>query len=100
MLTFEQAKSMARDFVHRLEVEAGEELMLLDDVVLQRSFGWVFFYNTKRFLKTKSARDALAGNGPLLVDKTRSRVVQLGTAHPVEEYLEYYERTGSVLASS
>lgn len=100
MLTFDEAKSMARDVVRRLEVEAGEELAFLDDEVLERSFGWIFFYNTKRFLRTKKPRDALAGNGPLLVDKRRSSVIQLGTAHPIELYLDHYERTNTVLGNS
>lgn len=91
---------MAFRVVNRLEGEVGEQLVLLDSMTIERKFGWVFLYNTKRFLETNNVRDALAGNGPLLVDKRKATVLQLGTAFPLEQYLEHYERTGLVLGGA
>ena len=51
--------------------------------------GWVVFYG--------AAEDdvLLAGNAPLLVDAATGELVETGTAHPVEHYVENYLRTGS-----
>lgn len=45
-------------------------------------------YNTRKFVDTGSFRDALVGNGPLIINK-RTRLVRMGlTGQPVEEQLD------------
>ena len=49
---------------------------------------WVAGYNTRAFLETRSIRHALAGGGPLIIDK-RTGTVTIGTsALPVEDQVE------------
>jgi Immunity protein 35 len=49
---------------------------------------WIAIYNTRKFVETGSFRDALAGNGPLIINK-RTRSVRMGlTGQPVEEQLD------------
>ena len=97
MLNFEQAQSIAIASVAEIARSAGTELQLLEDQTIERPFGWVFFYNSQQFLETQDLKYALAGNGPLIVDKRDARVLQLGTAYPVDEYIEHYEKTDEVL---
>lgn len=54
-------------------------------------YGWVFFYNSRRFFETGDILHALGGNAPFLVEAATGRVVEFGTARSVEFYLEEYE---------
>jgi Immunity protein 35 len=48
--------------------------------VSARPYGWVFFWESKRFLETNKTRDRLAGNAPILVDRIDGEVRVTGTA--------------------
>jgi len=65
-------------------------MVLLENRTLERAFGWVFFYDSKRHAETGSIRDAIAGNAPIVVTKD-GQVHKTGTAHPVEYYLRKFE---------
>ena len=66
--------------------------------VEEHVFGWVFFYNSKRYLETGEFSAALAGNAPIIVDRHDGRLYETGTAHPLEYYLEQHKNgNGSLL---
>lgn len=69
-------------------------LVILDEHTIEKPYGWVFFYQSQRFLETRDFSDGLAGNAPLLVTRA-GELHDLGTAYPVEIYLQEYERSGS-----
>jgi len=48
---------------------------------------WVFFYNTREFLETRSAKFALAGNAPIFVVKDDPGVYFGRTDVPIEDQL-------------
>jgi len=52
--------------------------------------GWVFFYDSIQHHLTGELRDAVAGNAPLLVDRTDGSVHRTGTARPISEYMRRY----------
>ena len=58
----------------------------------EHDFGWVYFYDGSRHVETGSASDALAGNAPLIVDKTDGKLYITGTARPIEHYLQAFRR--------
>lgn len=61
-----------------------------DEFVVTRveriSATWVVYWNSKRYLETKTISFALSGNGPVLVADDCT-VDQAGTAQPVEHYV-------------
>ena len=61
---------------------AGESLELLASATRTTDFGWVFFYNSKKYLETGEIRFALAGNAPLIVDALDGSLHVTGTAQP------------------
>ena len=69
---------------------ASRELVLLEQHTIERTFGWVFFYNARRYLGTGDFRDALAGNAPIVVTGADGRVHETGTAYPLEHYLKAF----------
>jgi hypothetical protein len=62
------------------------------EFTIEKPFGWVFFYNSKKFLETGEIGFALAGNGPAMVNRYDGTIEFGGTANPPEFYIEEYER--------
>ncbi|WP_095948818.1 YrhB domain-containing protein [Variovorax boronicumulans] len=72
-----------------------DELILLDEQTLEKPWGWVFFYTSKKWHETREVRYAIAGNAPILVERRTGKLIATGTAMPIERYIENFERTGS-----
>jgi Immunity protein 35 len=65
-------------------------LVVLSAQTIEKPFGWIFFYNSKRFLETGLFRDRLAGAGPIVVHKIDGKVELVG-ASTWSEFIEKYE---------
>ena len=70
------------------------KLAILHDCTEEYDFGWVFFYNSDKYIKTGEYRDAVAGNAPLILDKESKEIIVTGTAHDVSYYVSNYVKTG------
>jgi hypothetical protein len=81
------ARRIAEEFVQSLAQRWDIELALDDAATRNESWCWLFFYNSRAFLESGSFSDALAGNGPLAVDKGSGRVHELNAARPIDEQL-------------
>jgi hypothetical protein len=68
------------------------DLVIVDESTIEREWGWVFFYTSDRYLKTRDVRYALAGNAPYIVNRHTGAVRVTGTARPIEHYIAEYER--------
>ena len=90
IMTRSEAEHVAHEYLKAREREAGLELVLIEQQTLERNFGWVFFYDTKRHLETGDFRHALAGNAPIVVTKADGRIHETGTAYPIEHYLKQF----------
>lgn len=55
------------------------------------SEGWFFCFQSREYLETGEFSAQLAGNSPFLVDKDTGEIHELGTAYPIEKYLQDYE---------
>ena len=86
MLTFDEARTRAEELL-----DAEVRPWLDDDVVIDSAATvhtdtyWVFFYNTRAYLETKSIIHALAGNGPIIVSVNDGRTRLAGSATPWED---------------
>ncbi|TGS04303.1 hypothetical protein EN834_08230, partial [bacterium M00.F.Ca.ET.191.01.1.1] len=65
--TFAQAAQHAREIVCSIcgEIEAA----IIDEATQEFDVGWIFFYQSSRFLETGDVQDSLAGNAPLFVSR-------------------------------
>lgn len=80
----ESAIALARQRVDQLAQAVGDQFEILSDSTREIEQGWVFFFNTADFVRTRNPTSALAGNGPLLV--TREGVIhELPSAIPWED---------------
>lgn len=87
-MTENDARQVALAYVKEMERESACELALVDRCTIEKSFGWVFFYQSKRYLGTGEFSDSLAGNAPIVVAKADGRIHETGTAFPLEHYLK------------
>lgn len=62
-------------------------------ITLQARFseGWFFCFQSREYLETGEFSAQLVGNSPFLVDKDTGEIHELGTAYPIEKYLQEYE---------
>jgi len=91
-ITRSDARQLALNYVKDHEQASGLELVLLDHFTIERNFGWVFFYDSKRHSETGNLSYALAGNAPIVVTRADGRVHVTGTAQPLEQYLEKFNK--------
>ncbi|MBV6320327.1 YrhB domain-containing protein [Duganella violaceipulchra] len=61
------ALNIAEVKVRELGAACGDEFEILCEETQEIEQGWVFFYNSADYVRTRNPLSALAGNGPLLV---------------------------------
>ena len=83
-VTYESAVELARIAVERLAAKSDDTFELLLDETKEIPIGWVFFYNSADYARTRNPIDALAGNGPLLVVRS-GRIIEMPSSIPWEE---------------
>ena len=71
-----------------------EDWVLLNDPIAEGDYGWVFGYQSAEYLKSGDFRDMLLGNAPFLVEKETGQVFVLGTAHPLDHYIQNFLSSG------
>ena len=76
------------------ETDPGDAAVIVEDSTIERPWGWVFFYESRRFLDTGDDSARFGGNAPIIVERETGKLLDTGTAHPVEFYLNNYEATG------
>jgi immunity protein 35 of polymorphic toxin system len=94
-MDLKSARKIAQRFVSELAAQSTTDLVIVDQNTIEFGTGWVFFYDSSRYLASGAISDALAGNAPLIVSKRDGSVHVTGTAHPIEHYIGRFEKTGS-----
>jgi hypothetical protein len=61
--------------------------------VLEKPFGWVFYYDSKQHVETSDAKSQLLGGYPILVDRRDATLHFTGLGR-IEDYIQRYEKTG------
>ncbi len=69
------------------------ECVVLVNETIEKEWGWVFFYQNKKYLETGDFRDMLGGNAPYIVNRTTGNIIETGTAQSIKEYISEYEQT-------
>lgn len=80
MISRTQAVEAARAHLAELEQEVGEPLVLVEDAPEERNDGWLFHFNSARYVETEDVSHALAGNWPFLVRRNDGQIETLRDA--------------------
>ena len=70
------------------------ELLILDDLTQTEGFGWMFFYENKKYIETEDINYAVGGNAPIIVT-TDGSLQETGTARSIEYYIEEFRKQRS-----
>jgi hypothetical protein len=91
MSSFARARVLAEKWV---ELFSEGEAELVREATLARPYGWVFFWQSSAALRNPEDFSLqLAGNAPFIVFRDSLELKVLGTAYPVEDFLQELEAT-------
>src|SRR5437879_2219761 len=68
-----------------------DELVILEERTRSTSYGWVFFFNSRRYVETRNVLHALGGNGPVVFERETGAIVELPSHSPPDEVIRQYE---------
>lgn len=74
-----------------LEKIFGKGIVLVDTATIEKPYGWVFFYNTEEYVKTRNPDVALMSNTPFIFTKSGEKFY-LRLSCSVQEAVEEIER--------
>lgn len=74
--------------------------VVIDDWTIEKEFGWVFFYQSKKYIDTNDFQYMLLGNAPYIVNRFDGTVHETGTANEIEYYIDKYEKKLSSMSCS
>jgi len=80
------ARKRVQDFIND-RFGGDQDLIILDNQTAETSFGWVFCYDTRKFVETSELIYALAGNAPIIFDRRDSSLHIAGTAKGIDFYI-------------
>lgn len=87
-----QAAAIARQTIAASSTP-GHEMVIQEEKTVERDFGWVFFYTTRKFLETKDKKYLAPGNAPLVVEREDGSTHYLGTSLPPSRAIERFEQS-------
>ncbi len=90
-LTYQEALDLVSQGLQKYSAQSGCPMALNEGETIVKPYGWVFFYNSKQFLESGEFRHALAGNGPVIVNKYTGEIVFCGSVGGVEGNIQAYE---------
>jgi len=67
---------------------------IIEKATQEFDVGWVFFYQSSRFLKTGDTQGALVGNAPLFVSRQDGRGAFISCHRPIVESIDAYRACG------
>ena len=90
----DEAAAIAERFLNDRYQDPDDHLVVLADAAVEKPYGWVFFYQSRRYLDTRDFLHRLVGNGPVVVLRDGT-VHTLGSAlEPEQEIRVFEERLG------
>lgn len=85
MITFIEALNKAKNYLAEYDIPV--EITVID----RFSEGWLFCFQSREFLETGDFSAQLIGNCPFIIDKDSGKIYELGTAYPIDVYIQEYE---------
>ena len=89
-------KSEALELVSKkLEEKSCEAVQyaVVEGSTIEKPWGWIFFYQSKKYLETGLFMHRLAGNGPVFVNKETGEMDFFGSVPSLDVLLTDYEKT-------
>jgi len=99
MITANEAKEIAVQHIENENktldsktLDSIGKAVLMEEKTEEKGYGWIFFYCSEKYEKTKHYSDDFIGGGPILVMKKDGELHQFGSGKTLEEWLKPFER--------
>lgn len=86
-----EAFRIAEEYLRRLSEEVEAKLVIVDELTIQKTYGWVFFYDTEEHHLHGTSGSGLGGNSPFLVEKHGGAIRALPEHGSLKRQLAAYE---------
>jgi len=96
-LTTEQAKEVAQYAIAKAGWE-GCDAVVVDKYTQEFDVGWVFYYQSARFLETGEFDFSLVGNSPIFVSRVGGYSTFISYHRPIVESIEAFRVCGDANA--
>ena len=87
MLTYTEAREKAVSHIEAMKAD----LQILDELTVEKPFGWYFMAQTRAFIKSRDWREMFIGFGGFIVDRMDGHLLTLLTHASIEEQFRWYE---------
>ncbi|WP_242354793.1 MULTISPECIES: YrhB domain-containing protein [unclassified Anaeromyxobacter] len=91
-MTKREAEERALIHVNLVFEGRNDSVVIVDEATIRKPYGWVFFYQSRKYMESGNLSDMLAGNGPIVVLDSDASIHELGTAYAVEDELRSFEQ--------
>jgi hypothetical protein len=91
VITYAQAVDLVNRELSRWVRSSADEVVIVDANTIERDFGWVFRYESKRYFETRNIKDCLHGNGPIIVDRHTGHIRRFSSGISSQEAIREYE---------
>lgn len=91
MLSNIEIISVAKDYIKKLSQKWEIELTIAEERSIQKEYGMVFYFNSKKFVEDKIEKAKLIGCSPFLVENKTGKIIVFGTNRSIDYYIQEYE---------
>lgn len=92
-ITLEKAMEIADNRI--ADFESDHDFVIIKEKIIEKPFGWVFFYSTRKHVETGDINYAVPGNGPLIVDRKDGEVTLISSSIRPELAIQEHEKQWS-----
>jgi len=96
-LTAERAKEIAQHAITKAGWD-GNDAIVVDEYTQEFDVGWVFYYQSARFLETGEFGFSLVGNAPFFVSRLDGYTAFISYLRPIVESIEAFRACGDANA--
>ena len=91
-ITKARAHEIATKVVAEISASTQHNFVIQEEKTIERPFGWVFFYTTRRYLETHDPNGLVPGATPVVVLRADGSVDHLASSVPPARAMEIYEK--------
>lgn len=97
MYDFKKAKNLVHQYINRPSKHEyfDKELVtysIIDEYTMIRPYGWIFCYQSDKYLEIKELQYVAVGNAPIVFEKETGKMIVTGISHNIDYYMDLYEK--------
>ncbi|WP_179949307.1 YrhB domain-containing protein [Burkholderia sp. MSMB1078WGS] len=91
-ITKDQALQRVQEYLDQMgSTESTGGYAVVEGKTIEKQYGWVFVFNSRKYLETGNIIFSLGGNGPIVVERESGQLHQLGAASSLQNSVKQFE---------